>query len=59
MDYFNTILKRSSMKLAGTSMPIYTSGKFILNSIYFENQWDSHEYLMRRGNISGMREIRK
>ena len=32
-----------------------TSGKFILNSIYFEN----HEYLMRRGNISGTREIRK
>ena len=28
-----------------------TSGKFILNSIYFEK----HEYLMRRGNISGTR----
>ena len=36
-----------------------TSGKFILNSIYFENQWDPHEYLMRRGNISGTREIRR
>ena len=60
MDYFNNVLKRPSMKLAGTSMPFckWWCSKFILHSIYFENQWDSHEYLMQCGNISGMRKIR-
>ena len=58
MDYFNTVLKRPSMKLAGTSMPFCKwwtqADKFILNSIYLEN----HEYLMRCGNMSGTQEIR-
>ena len=56
MDCFNTVLKRPSMKLAGTSMPFfkwwtsihaqnffYTKAAIVVHSW----QWDSHEYLMR------------